>query len=293
MKRTVMLLILAGAAFLFLGCMEMLTFNLFAAADAPKTPAADELKAMGDEELVDAISELVGSDSFYADLAADETGEMKGTVIGGLTKIFETYEDLPEEEQTPEAQQQALDASVLVAEVELNSTEAGQVIDNFVTVATTFIDDPPDFSTPEGITDLAESVMTEVFADVTDSESFNEAITALLEAADAFTFYGENLDTDPDTEELEIPEGTDVGSVAQDAIVALLVAEVLTAPEPTPENPNPEPPLTVEELEAVVIGGEEFPDEFAMSGNPLEDNEALGNVLEASGLAALFEGGMF
>ncbi|MBT3275132.1 MAG: hypothetical protein HN368_18400 [Spirochaetales bacterium] len=282
MKRTLMLLLIAGVAFLFLGCMELFTANLFSSVDTPITPAAADLDDMEDAALIATIENLVQSDSFYDDLAADETGELKTAVIDNLTAIYEAYEAASAEEQTPAAQQQALDAAVLIAEVELNSTQAGEVVDNFVTVATTFIDTPPDVSTPDGVDSLVQTVLGDVFADVTDSDSFNATISALLEAADSYTFFGENLDTDTTTPELDIPADSSAGAVAQDAVVALLVFEVLT---------NSGGTLTQAELEDVVINDAPFPADFAVTGNPLEDNTALANVLDASGLGGLFEGG--
>lgn len=273
MRRILMLLVLAGVAFLLLGCVEMFTANIFAAVDAPRVPSAEKIGELEEEELLDTVGDLIESPSFYEDLIAEAaasggTSETKDAILEGLNGIIGESDG----DTTPEEQEAAL----LVAEIELNTTAAGDVVDNFVTAATGLIDGDIDTSDTEA---LAEEIIGEVFVGVDSPEALHEAIDALLDAAVAFEFYGNSLD-DNDTGEVVVPEGDNIGAVAQDAVVALLVAEVL----------DPSTGLTADDLVAYAFDDSvtTLPP-FTLDGDPLTDNPALSNIIDASGLGALLE----
>lgn len=265
MKRMLRLFAVSLIAILLFGCEALLTFNLFSTLDTPVTPSADNLDAMQDAELLAAVTNLLESDSFYQDIALND--EVREAVLDNLSEIYagDSNADLADQQQ----------ASLLVAEIELNSTAAGEVVDDFVNVMTAIIEAPPESGSAE---EFAETIVTEVFADVTEV-NFDETLNALLAAAEAYTFYGESLD---DSGEVVAPEDSNSGAVAQDAIVAILISEIVDLDGDQPEL------LSIEEFEAIVINDEPFPENFAIVENPMEENVALVNILNASGMEGLF-----
>ena len=268
MKYKLIMALLVAKVFLLIGCEEILTFNLFSTIDTPETPSVSDLKAMGDAELLAAVTDLVESDSFYQDIAEDD--KVRNAVLTNLSEIYadDSDADLADQQQ----------AALLVAEIELNSTAAGEVVDDFVNVVTEILEEPPESGTVE---EFAETIVTQVFADVTE-DNFDETLDALFAAADAYTFYGESLD---DSGEVVTPEDSNAGAVAQDAVVAILISKIVDIDGDQPEL------LSIEEFEAIVIDDEPFPADFAIEENPLEENTALVNILAASGMDDLFSTG--
>ncbi len=265
MKRLLRSSATAGIVFLLFGCEALLTFNLFSKLDTPVTPSADRLNAMQDAELLAAVTDLIESESFFQDIAGDD--EIREALLSNLSEIYNAGSDADLAEQQQ--------ASLLVAEIELNTTAAGDVADNFVNVITEILENPPESGTAE---EFAETIVSQVFMDVTE-ESFDETIAALLSAAEAYSFYGESLDA---SGEIVVPEGSNSGAIAQDAVVAILISEIVDLDGDRPEL------LSIEEFKAIVVNDEPFPDDFAMAENPLEENQALVNILEAAGMENLF-----
>lgn len=269
MNRLAKLLALAGVAFLLFGC-DMLTTNIFSIFDRPRIPSIEDIAAMEDTELIDTVEELVESDSFYQDIeqeiADTGTSETRTAIVDNLNEVIADPDADTADKQ---------DAAVLVAEIELNTTAAGQVVDNFVGVAAGLIDGTIDTTNTDT---FAQDIIEDVFAgtDITDETSFDEALAGLLAAADAYTYYGESLD---DTGEVVAPEGDNIGAIAQDAVVALLLDDVLANST-----------LTGDDLKAYVLDGTPLPT-ITITGDPLVDNTAISNILDASGLGDLIDQG--
>ena len=85
-----------------------------------------------------------------------------------------------------------------------------------------------------------------------------------------------------DAGDVTAPEGTNSGAVAQNAVVAILVSEMIDTDGDDPGLLSPE------EFKAVVVDDEPFPEDFVLENNPIEENEALVNILSASGMEDLF-----
>jgi len=264
--KQIFALFFALSMFLLLsGCEALLSFNLFSTLDTPKTPSAKSFNDMKDDELLSTVAVLVETDTFFEEIAADE--EVRTSVVEGLSAIYDdgSEADIAEKQK----------ASLLVAEIELNTTGAGEVVDDFVNVLTEYIEQPPESN---GAEETVEAIVTKVFADVTE-ENFDETLNALLAAAEAYTYYGESLD---DAGDVTAPEGTNSGAVAQNAVVAILVSEMIDTDGDDPGLLSPE------EFKAVVVDDEPFPEDFVLENNPIEENEALVNILSASGMEDLF-----
>ncbi len=265
MRRITALFPLIWVVLVLSGCEALLTFNLFSSWDTPKTPSADEFSAMADAELLSAISDLSESDTFFEDISKDK--DTRAAVVESLAEIYSSSS----EAGTADKQK----ASLLAAEIELGTTGAGDVVDDFVNVLTEYVEEPPESGDAEAI---AETVVTKAFSSVTN-DTFDETLDALLAAGEAYTYYGESLD---DGGEIVVPEGTNSGAVAQDALVAILVSEIVDTDGDQPSLLSPD------EFKAVVVDNEPFPEDFSFESSPLEENEALKNILEASGLEDLF-----
>ena len=263
--KPMLLILVLFSVFLLPGCEAILNFNLFAAIDTPETPSAGAFDAMIDTELLSSVTQLIETESFFAEMAEDD--DIKAAVVENLAEIFESGStaDLADQQQ----------ASILVAEIELNTTAAGDVVDGFVNVMTEFLQEPADSGDYEGI---AETLVTEAFAGVT-ADTFDETLAALLAAGEAYTFYGESLD---DSGEVVAPEEVNSEAIAQGAIVAIIISDIVDTDGDQPGL------LSEEELRAVVVDGAPFPEDFTVESSPLEDNEALENIMIASDLEDLF-----
>ena len=267
MKRVAVFLVITGMVFLVLGCAELLTMNLASGMDAPQTPSAEEIAEMDSIDLLDTIEDLTESDTFYEDLAADET--LKEAFTGSLIAIYN-------DEEAPLEQQQ--DAALLAADIALNSTDAGLVVDRFVDMALGFAENPPDLSAPEK---LVEDILGAVFEGIALAD-FAATIGALQDAAVAYTEYGENLDVD-ETGTAFAPPDDNIGAIAQSAVVSIIVNEMLTQSNPL---------LETADLQAFVEDPAANPlPAFTLNRDPFTDNDALGNILEASGLGDLLNMG--
>ena len=258
MKKIVSLIVLVPLVLGLMGC-DLLTFNLFEGMDAPAIPSADEFGDMPADELLDLLEQLLESDTFYDDL--DEAQ---------LDAILAALQEIMDSADSPVDQLQ--DAALLAAEIELNSTDGGTVVDTVVDVVDDIISEGLDeSSTPEAFfTDLIKTA----FADV-PPENFDDTVAAFLSAAAAFTIFGNSLiDLDGDGT-IDGPPGSNMGAIAQDAIVAIIIASVITD-------------MGAAALEDIAYG------EGTVSssvGNPMEDNPALNNIIEAAGMTELFDFG--
>jgi len=270
MKRIIKLLALVGVAFLMFGCMDMFTMNIFAGLDAPRVPSAEDISAMDAQDLLNTVGDLVESDSFYDDIAAEEaasggSSETKVAILDGLNAIITDAGG----QTTPEAQ----NAALLIAEIELNTTVAGVVVDSFVNVATGLLDQTSTAPDPADTQAFTEYLIGQVFTDIPkDQTSVGAGIAALLSAADAYTYYGESLSS---TGTVAVPAGDNIGAIAQDAVVSLLVAELINAG------------ISEAQLTDFIVNGTPLP-VVTFAGDPLTTNLALSNILEASGIGAAF-----
>jgi hypothetical protein len=96
-------------------CDAMLGINLFA-KDMTSTP--DELSKKTTQELMDEAGP-----QFFEMLVADETGELTAAVLANLTNTYETSTDTEE----------VADAALLIVQVELATSPAGQLINGALT----------------------------------------------------------------------------------------------------------------------------------------------------------------
>jgi len=209
MKRTTTIALVAAIAITMTGCDALdavLGFNMFesfAAVDADEIADAD----------AKTLVELSDSDSFYDALEGDAA--LKGTTLDKIDDAMDaadpsslTYQEL----------------AVLAANIHLQTTAAGDLINNVSSLIVDLIDEPtPDYSDLEGIVSglVPDSIKS---ADGSiDQDAFLAMIIALEEADVVYQDLGGALITGV------YASGTDIvaGEIAQNALLAAVIAAVV------------------------------------------------------------------
>jgi len=217
MKRTTTIVLAAAIALSMTACTALdsiLGFNVFAGLAAVNESDINEATTT---ELLD----LSSSDSFYDALEANP--ETKDTV---LAKIDTVLDDPAADKTSVDYQELAF----LAATVELQTTPAGELVNNVSGLFESLIGGDEGGTTPE-LGTLIEGIMpaSVINADDTiDEDDFVAMINGLVEAEEYFALLGGALEPDPVTGEYEYADGVDfsAGDVAQAAIVSFLVASI-------------------------------------------------------------------
>ncbi len=194
MRNVKIILVIAAVSIALLGCQQMFEFNLFSAVDHASIPSASELKSMETSAALDLLGDESSSDKFYEDLANDPT--KKQELEGYLGDIW-----APGSSEAPEDQQRA---ALLYADIEMKTTGGDELVNNLVN--TLLSDNPPnDFS------DFWDQVVP---AEAQSEQGMEEMLGGFLDAWNAYDAFGNTLSSnDP-------PEGTNMGEVAQNAVVS-------------------------------------------------------------------------
>lgn len=221
MKRTTTIVLAAAIALSMTACTALdsiLGFNLFSG-----------LAAVNESDIENAttteLKDLSGSPSFYEMLV--EKPELKETVLEtidselyapGVDKTTSTYQEL----------------AFLAATVELQTTPAGELVNNVSGLFESLISD--DGGTTPDLGTLIDGIIpaSVINADDTiDEGAFVAMINGLVAAEEYFALLGGALEPDPVTGEYDYAAGVDfsAGDVAQAAIVASLVASIATPAE--------------------------------------------------------------
>ena len=258
MKRTTTIVLAAAIALSMTACTALdsiLGFNLFAGLAAVNEAAIKEANAT---ELLD----LSGSDSFYDTMTEDTTGTLK-------VEVLVTINDQRAVLATETADYQEL--TLLAAQVELQTTSAGELIDNIGGI----FDDVAAGTLGTDIGSIMEQILPDsVFSagTITDEAAFVAMIDALV-AADLYYeslgvalvdgAYADNSDIVP-------------GDVAQSAIVAAMVGNLV-------------PPLgyTTGEYLIDLINGVPGTPEITFDMDAVLGDTALSNILTAAGMSDL------
>lgn len=267
--------VVALASFFAVGCTEMLTFNLFETLEAPMLPTKAEIAEMEPGELVDLLNDLVVDESFYEEIEP----EALVAIVESLVIVYEDPESTAEEIQ---------DAAILAADIELATSGGDEVIETVVEVVLDLIEGgdsggeatggevPGEPAEEPDIFDFVAATLAAAFEEVDEDTEFDATVDALVAAAAAYEALGLSLqDLDGDGA-VDSPPGTNMGAIAQEAIVAIFVAETIDA-------------MTRDGLADVAYRGAEVV--LAEGRDPTTDNVALSNILVASGMADLLFAG--
>lgn len=307
MKRTAVLFVLVVAAALVLsGCPNMFTMNLFAGLAGPQQPDVSKLREMPEEEAIQRLSEDATSPQFYENLSNDEAqgGTAKEELLGYLEEVYTGDDDgdgAPDPPDSPEEQKAAL----LAADVHLKTTDGDKVVDNVINTVFTLMDqgsaeddgEHDDGSATDGGTEEdpvkeAQDVMKSLFQKEDGSdpspEEFTKTLDALAKAADAYKAFGSSLKQDPDSGEWNYPDETNIGSVAQSAMVSVAADAAVKLVDGN----------TQALYDFIYSGVEPIDDTTGESkiSSPedvfadLENDTSVLNIMEAGGYGALLEG---
>jgi AcrR family transcriptional regulator len=278
MKRIALGISLLITLFLFAGCADMLSVNIFAEFDKPVAPSVEDIAKLETVDLLNVVSDLIESDTFYEDLEADE--DTKNAFLTELAKVFL-------EEEAPVEQRQ--EAAILTADIVLNTTDAGDVVDGIVDVLNNLMAGGiPEGTDPEEfIEDLIEDIFggipsisalglssKDTTVQITE-EQFRELVLALIDAAEAHRTFGDLLDPDNDGV-LDIPSEFNIPEIAQDAIVTIIISDVI-------EQIGVDTEDGISKLYDVIFGDGGA---LIITENPLDD-PALWNIIDAAGLGDL------
>jgi hypothetical protein len=214
------------------GCEELFEYNAFGDFDQPMIPqSADDVAAIVEENtgdnagLLDAISDIAGSDDFYASLAEMDDAESAAlidSITGALSDIYSDL-DAPLEERQ--------EAALLTADVILNSNpEAKAAVDSLVDTVIGALDGTTELET---IDDAVVSILETAFEGV---ENVELALDALAGASDAFSVFGVAIPDDIALlttrvvrvatlrADVQVYDIDDYAGIAGDALVAMALA---------------------------------------------------------------------
>lgn len=264
--------------FLLSACSNLFDGNWFENFDAP--PSADDIlddyvdedgtvSTEDADDFVNDLGEAADSDRFFDDLSDEDRDEL-GTALKSV------YDNPDVDVVTRQ------EAAILAGEIAIRDTGAGDTVNNVVEV----------LLSSEGGADSFNDAGAFINAIIPSSaEGDPEAIRQILEylvvAADAYDALG-NLLTDTDGDGTpDGPEGSNMGEVAQNAAVAIILAATADL----------DGDGTVSDAELDALTTASVDDDFsAYNGTPLDDSlgsdaspTPLRNILDAGGLLEMFE----
>ena len=304
-----------GLIVLIAGCENPFSGNVFASFATPDAPeGAADIESIvaegGVDALIDELAILSQSDDFYANLIAQDleqqnldpnTPSALDQILEELGNVYTNEDGSPIADATEEEVAAIRAAALAAAEIELQTSSGAEVANSLVTVAFGLIGGDEGGEGEGGtegsdiVTDVIESAFGALSAD-----DFTETLSSLQNAAVAFEAFGNTIDvvTDEngDVVSVDSPPDVNIESVAQNAVVAIALSEIVTAYEA--DNPG-ETIDSQEELLALTEAASdtENPDYAASKAtidaamDALDANTAFDNILVASGLADLFSFG--
>lgn len=256
MKRTIMIVLAIAVALSMTACSALdalLSVNVFAPFAGVSAGAIE--KATPDE-----LVEMSESESFYETLADDP--ELKETVLTNIDEAMAATTDSATYEEL----------AVLAANIELQTTPAGDLINNVGDLFGSLLSGDSGGTEPDAETLISGMIPDEVISadGEIDEIAFVAMIDALVAANDYYVLLGDAIGTDGYAEDADIS----AGDVAQAAIVSAVIAAI----------PTPTGYTSGEYLFALLTEEPGTPEmgEFTM---PAMDSGYLSNILAAAGLA--------
>ncbi len=203
MKKTILLgLVLALAAFGLVGCDGLLSMNLFAGMEkAPKT-AAD---IAASQDVIGDLSLAMEYGTFFDGLTADD-----------IAALEEVLEELMNGDDVDDARAAAL----LYVELEMNTSEAGEVQEEAITVAGDMANVLMEGDEGVDVDTLGDTVLG--LFDELDADQTLAAAESFEGAASAYEAYVETM-YDAESGTYIFPEGADVMEIASTALLCALV----------------------------------------------------------------------
>lgn len=204
----------------FIGCediSQIFEFNLVEGLEYVPVPTAAELGSMETGEALQSLDQEFESDTFFDRLSTPEAQAQKDELSTYLTDVRTS------ETATTEQKQQA---QILYADLHMKTTGGDEFVNNVTAVADDLVSGEMFQSSDPGaeIQTLFTDLIPLDIQETTDPEVKKEQISAMLngliEADTAYQEFGDTLAAS------EAPEDTNMGAVAQNALVSFIVAGV-------------------------------------------------------------------
>jgi hypothetical protein len=227
-RKPIFLLIFIMILFVFTGCKEFYTFNLFNGLDLVIMPSKEDLEANPTDESIDYLEELIDSDSFLEEIEANPED------LTGIQEYLEEVYTDPEE-----SEENQTSAAVMAAELELSVTGGAELVDNIWVVLPELenLNDPA--ATPEeNMQNILQSIIPESIITAPPEEQqplFMDMIAGLINAAEIYEELGNNIISDPAAGNENI-----TGSVVMNAVVAGLLDLIISGMIDPAYSQNPE-----------------------------------------------------
>lgn len=257
--------LVALAAFLvLLSCENLQQGNLFENFDGPPSASSIIEKYTGEDgtvaperaaAFVRSLEEAADSPRFFRELSAADRNRLN-------TALSSVYEPANGVESVTTRQK----AAILAGDVNMRGTAAGTTANNVIDV----LNDGGigTFEDPKAL--FSKILPTDARNDV---EKTRRILDNLVAAGAAYEAFGTTL-SDPDN---AVPEGTSIGSVAQYALVAMVVRDIAGANSGTEA-------LAQQIVNNQPISSPDWPDgPFGDEGSPLR------NIFDAAGLGGVLE----
>lgn len=266
--RFILFISLLLCVFLFIGCEEFFTFNIFTGLDSVTIP---DYKDMNTDELIDSLKEDINSDRFIEEISKDKNKDKKEEVEDCLKDVY----------TDPQAQEEdIIDTAVLYGEFEIKTTGGELLVDNAVNVVVNEdsinIDELDSDNADDLIRDIVEGSVDEDV--LSNKEDFTDMINGFREADHAYDTLADTVD---DQSQLE---DTNRGEIAMNALMASTVTEVYTAI--LADNGGDED-AAIQELYDFINDSDAQLDIQTQINDPIEGN--VDELLGYAGLETLFE----
>jgi len=218
LKKLYFLIMLLVILFVFSGCEEFFTFNLFKAMDYVAVPSAQQINEKPPTEGVLYLQEQMTSDAFVNAVA--ENPESLAAITTYLQNVYQDSSQ-PEELQ--------ITAAVLAGDLNLATSGGDELINNVlgsfsVIMGMTSGTAPAGVTAAESVQSVLDALIPESIASITDpveqKTAFTNLISGILTAGEIYSDLG-NLIT-PTTVSADI-----TGGVLMNAIVTELVTSVV------------------------------------------------------------------
>lgn len=266
-RRSVALGAVLAATLLLSGCADLFVMNYFQEFDGPPSATSIQFDSADTDSYDDYIGDLsyaMESDRFFEELSDLD----RETLVSNLEGIYTSSSSDAVEIQ---------DAALLVADLELRDTDAGETINNVVDV---LMDSSSDegggaFDDPSV---LIEGILPDGVAD--DATAIEAMLTDLVSVGGAYEVYGTSIGADADSV---------AGDVAQNAAVSIVVSAIVESGSGSPE----ENIAALADALANESADTLFDTEgtFADAGDAVTttlEGDALSNILSGAGLDGIF-----
>ena len=195
------------------GCAQLFEFNLFRSLDPVPLPTSEELNAMSEDEALGYLQEELASPVFVEKLLEDEA--TFAAVDGILVTSMTGSSDADNRKR----------AAVLYADLHLAGSGAGEAVNDLSQLMNQDVTSL-EFSDEAAVIGFLQELLPQIVPPeaLASQAAFDALLTGFQEAWAGYLEFAAALGDPP-----EVPEGVNLGDVAQKALFSFLVTEALRA----------------------------------------------------------------